>query len=73
LPGWRAATTAWSIFPSPVSERDELERFIRRHCEERSDEAIQNHERLDCFASLAMTIDELAEQLKSRCRGCDRG
>jgi hypothetical protein len=29
-----------------------------RHCEERSDEAIQNREAgLDCFASLAMTGD----------------
>ena len=28
--------------------------FARRHCEERSDAAIQEHE-LDCFASLAMT------------------
>jgi hypothetical protein len=33
----------------------------RRHCEERSDEAIQNglvasQTRLDCFASLAMTM-----------------
>ncbi len=30
---------------------------MRRHCEERSDEAIQSHARLilDCFASLAMT------------------
>ena len=28
-----------------------------RHCEERSDEAIQNlREVLDCFAALAMTI-----------------
>jgi hypothetical protein len=30
--------------------------MIRRHCEERSDEAIQSslHGSLDCFASLAM-------------------
>jgi hypothetical protein len=27
----------------------------RRHCEERSDEAIQLDDGLDCFASLAMT------------------
>jgi len=33
----------------------------RRHCEERSDEAIQFGRLLDCFASLAMT----AEQEKS--------
>ena len=29
---------------------------LNRHCEERSDEAIQLFEALDCFASLAMTI-----------------
>ncbi len=35
-------------FPLPL--------FLRRHCEERSDEAIQNlSAALDCFASLAMT------------------
>jgi len=28
------------------------------HCEERSDEAIQLFNDLDCFASLAMTITE---------------
>jgi hypothetical protein len=29
-----------------------------RHCEERSDEAIQGHAKiLDCFASLAMTFN----------------
>jgi len=28
-----------------------------RHCEERSDEAIQESEQLDCFAPLAMTAD----------------
>ena len=28
-----------------------------RHCEERSDEAIQSSDALDCFASLAMTIE----------------
>ena len=26
-----------------------------RHCEERSDEAIQRDKKLDCFAALAMT------------------
>jgi hypothetical protein len=33
-----------------------------RHCEERSDEAIQDLfvTRLDCFAALAMTVDEQA-------------
>jgi uncharacterized metal-binding protein YceD (DUF177 family) len=32
-------------------------RAYTRHCEERSDEAIQNGDAaLDCFASLAMTI-----------------
>jgi len=29
--------------------------FSLRHCEERSDEAIQQLNPLDCFASLAMT------------------
>jgi len=28
-----------------------------RHCEERSDEAIQQIQGLDCFAMLAMTVD----------------
>jgi hypothetical protein len=29
---------------------------LRRHCEERSNEAIQLSQALDCFASLAMTL-----------------
>jgi hypothetical protein len=34
---------------------------LHRHCEERSDEAIQKRRhRLDCFAPLAMTISALA-------------
>src|SRR5437870_3323388 len=28
-----------------------------RHCEERSDDAIQSFQPLDCFASLAMTVE----------------
>jgi hypothetical protein len=31
--------------------------FAVRHCEERSDEAIQQREGVDCFASLAMAAD----------------
>ncbi len=39
--------------------RRERERLSSRHCEERSDEAIQRSacRAMDCFASLAMTID----------------
>jgi hypothetical protein len=41
-----------------------IELHRRRHCEERSDEAIQNGAAaLDCFASLAMTIQRHREML----------
>jgi hypothetical protein len=44
------------------ASRREGESVSNRHCEEQSDEAIQlslsmsSHKKLDCFASLAMTI-----------------
>jgi hypothetical protein len=42
-------------------------RFRSRHCEERSDEAIQAgaSEELDCFAALAMTLMERHYPLSS--------
>jgi hypothetical protein len=47
------------ICPSGKSSEVSVEQMLHlRHCEEHRDEAIQNHfvERLDCFASLAMTM-----------------
>ncbi|NEW99176.1 hypothetical protein DY467_20555 [Rhodopseudomonas sp. BR0G17] len=40
-----------------VARKSQASKSQRRHCEERSDEAIQRHSalELDCFASLAMT------------------
>jgi hypothetical protein len=36
----------------------------RRHCEERSEEAIQGRDvGLDCFATLAMTAGDIADRL----------
>src|SRR5437899_3283644 len=46
-----------SMHTSGDQRRGNAESRVRRHCEERSDEAIHSHCALamDCFASLAMT------------------
>src|SRR4051812_39322276 len=51
--GCNCTPEVWSFGPS---RNDDLNDFLR-HCEERSDEAIQTFfvARLDCFAALAMT------------------
>jgi hypothetical protein len=39
---------------------------LNRHCEERSDEAIQARKVLDCFVSLAMTTSKSSRNLIHR-------
>jgi len=56
-PSGEQSTTSWTTASAGVP----LPFLLFRHCEERSDEAIQNlSAALGCFASLAMTPFDIA-------------